>query len=134
MSYLVPKSYWSSPFLNVPSLLEDEDWGMLSNMPNGLSLSEDDKSVYVECALPGLDPKEVEVTFERGVLRVVGQHVEEKNERKYSRKQQSHFSYQVVLPESADMNTEPKAEMKQGILHLTFSKSPKMQPKRISIK
>jgi len=53
---LVPRSFWRFPA--TPSLWEDEeDWGTLTNWPSGLSLSEDNAHVYVQVAVPGVDPK-----------------------------------------------------------------------------
>lgn len=136
MSYLIPKSFWSFPSMNMPSLLdEDTDWGMMTNMPSGISLSEDEKQVYVDAAIPGIDPKNVDITFERGVLRIVAESKhEEKEGRKYVRKSQRHFSYQVVLPETIDTAAEPEAKYSNGELNLTFAKSAKSQPKKITIK
>lgn len=136
MSYLVPKSFWSMPSINFPSLLEeDQEWGMMTNSPSGLSLSEDDKNVYVTASVPGIDPKDVDITFERGVLRIVAQtQQEEKEARKIIRRAQSHYSYEVLLPESVDSSADPEARYEKGQLHLVFSKSPKMQPKKITIK
>lgn len=136
MSYLIPKSFWSMPNFNLPSLIEDDnDWGLMTNTPSGLSLSEDDKNVYVEAAVPGIDSKEIDITFERGVLRIVADvKKEEKEGRKVIKKSQSYFSYEVLLPESVDATSEPEAKVDKGVLYLTFAKSPKMQPKKISVK
>lgn len=135
MSYLVPKSFWSLPSLDLPSMLDDADWGYMSNSPSGLSLSEDDKHVYAEAAVPGVSPEDVDVTYEKGLVRITGasKH-EEKEGRKVWKRSQSEFSYQFSVPSDVDMTSEPKAEIKHGVLHLTFEKSAKMQPKKITVK
>jgi HSP20 family molecular chaperone IbpA len=71
MSYLVPKSFWSFPSL-MSSVLDEDDWGFMSNMPSGLSLSEDEKNVFVEAAVPGVDPQNVDITFEKGLVKITG--------------------------------------------------------------
>ncbi len=130
MSYLVPKSFWS-----FPSLVDEEDWGYMSNLPSGLSLSEDDKSVYAEAAMPGVDSKDVDVTFEKGIVKIVAStKKEEKQGRKFWKRSQSEFSYQFSVPADVDMTAEPEAQVKNGVLHLTFSKSPKALPKKIAVK
>lgn len=130
MSYLVPKSFWS-----FPSLMEDEDWGYMSNLPSGLSLSEDASKVYIEAAVPGIDPKDVDITFDKGVVKVsASSKKEEKEGRKFWKRSQSEFSYQFTVPADVDAASEPSAEIKDGVLHLTFEKSPKSQPKKISVK
>jgi HSP20 family protein len=108
---------------------------MMSNVPSGLSVSEDDRNVYIEAAVPGVDPKDIDVTFEKGMLRIVAEaKKEEKEDRKYFRRALRSFSYQVSIPTEVDLNTEPQAEVKEGIMVLTFTKSEKMQPKKISVK
>lgn len=131
MSYLIPRSFFS-----MPSLLDDDaDWGFFSNTPSGLSLAEDEKNVYVEAAVPGVQADDIDVTFEKGVLRVVGESKkEEKEGKKYFRRSQSSFSYQVSLSSDVDMGAEPKSELRNGVLHLTFPKTAKAQPRKISVK
>ncbi len=135
MSYLVPKSFWSNSFFNAPSLIDDDaDWGLMTNSPSGLSLSEDDKNVFVEVSVPGVDAENIDVTFERGVLHIVAENkTQEKEGRKVVRRSQSHFSYQVVLPESVDVSGEPEAHLEKGVMKLTFPKSAKSQPKKITV-
>ena len=66
---LAIKDLFRFPMISFPSLMEDvEDLLPTSNLLNGLSISEDDKNVYIEAAVPGVDPKEVEVTFSKGIL------------------------------------------------------------------
>ncbi|PWU23597.1 hypothetical protein C5B42_02430 [Candidatus Cerribacteria bacterium 'Amazon FNV 2010 28 9'] len=133
MSYLVPKSFWSMPSLS--SMFDDDDWGFASNSPSGLSVSEDDKQVYVEAAVPGVDPKDVDITFEKGVVRITAStKQEEKDGRKIWKRSLSEFSYQFTIPGNVDVDEEPSAEVKNGIVHLTFTKSAKAQPKKIAVK
>lgn len=130
MSYLVPRSFFS-----LPSLL-DEDWdvGMMSNTPSGLSISEDNKNVFVEAVVPGVDPKDIDITFEKGVVRIVGESKkEEKEGRKYFRRLQSSFSYQFSVPSDVDLSKDPETKVDHGVLHLTFEKSEKAQPRKIKV-
>jgi HSP20 family protein len=116
-------------------LVEDEDWGFASNIPSGLSLSEDEKKVYAEAALPGVDPKDVDITCAKGVVKITGaSSQEEKQGRKIWKRSQSEFSYQFSIPADVDTNKDPEAEIKNGILYLTFAKSPQATPRKISIK
>lgn len=130
MSYLIPKSFWS-----FPTLTEDEDWGYMSNLPSGLSISEDEKNVYAEAAIPGVDSKDVDITFEKGIVKIAASsRKEEKEGRKFWKRSQTEFSYQFSVPTDVDQNKEPEAEITSGVLHLVFPKSPKSQPKKISVK
>lgn len=133
MSYLIPRSFFNMP--NFPSLMEDEDWGMLTNTPSGLSVSEDDKHVYVEASIPGVKPDEIDITFEKGVLRIVAETKEEqKDGRKYFRRSQRSFSYQIALPSDVDGGKDPETKLEHGVLHLSFAKSAHAQPRKITIK
>lgn len=118
----------------MPSFLEDiEDLLPTTNLLNGLSVSEDDKSIYVEAAVPGVDPKEVDVTFDKGVLTIKAEKKEEEKGKTYQRKATRSFFYQVK-PEDADMKTEPTASYKNGIMTVTFKKAPKGKTKKIAVK
>ena len=56
---LVPNSLF-----RLSSLLDDEDmWPSVGSQATGLSITEDEKNVYVDAAVPGVDPENVDVTF-----------------------------------------------------------------------
>ena len=78
MQLEIARNFWPYRFFG-PSLLEDEEeWLLpLTDVISGLSMSEDDKNVFVEASLPGIDPKDVEVTFDKGVLWIRGSAKEE---------------------------------------------------------
>ena len=79
---LVPESFWRFPTLKFPSLFEEDEWFTPAAI-SGLSVYEDDKTVYVEASVPGVDPKDVEVTYDKGVLWVKGESKEEEKEKKF---------------------------------------------------
>ena len=124
------------PFFRLPQLWEDEDWPMTTNVSNGLSISEDEKYVYVEAAVPGIKPEEIEVTFDKGVLWIKGESKEEEEDKKkkFYRRLASSFSYRVAVPGDLDQNAEPEASCKHGVMTVKFMKSPKTQPKKIAVK
>lgn len=139
MADIVPTTFWRFPIK--PSLLDDmtdlDNW--FSAMPtyetaNGLSISEDDKNIYVEAAVPGVEPREIDITFHKGMLWIKGEAKEEEKKKKYYRKATASFSYRVAIPEDVDMTTEPEAVCKNGVMTVTFAKSVKTQPKKITIK
>jgi HSP20 family protein len=129
---LAPRSVWRVP--SVPNLWDDEeDWGLITNWPSGISISEDDKNVYIETAVPGVDSKDIEVTFDRGVVWIKGENKQEEKNKKFYRKAASSFSYRVAVPGDIDPNAEPMAAVKNGVMKVTFAKSPAIQPKKISV-
>lgn len=138
MAYdLVPNNWFSFPSIKIPSIWNDDDeWLTTSASPSGLSISEDENKVYIEASLPGIDPKNVDITFQDGYLWVRGEEKEEERDknRKYYRHAAKAFSYRVAVPGDIDNNAEPSATYKHGIMTVAFMKSPKTQPKKIQVK
>lgn len=130
---LIPRTYWRFPTL--PNLWgEEDDLLSFTSQPSGLSLSEDDKNVYVQAAVPGVDPKAIEVTVDNGIVWIKGEAKEEEKTKKYYRRAANSFSYRVAVPGDIDMTKEPQAAVKNGVMTVTFTKSPKSQPKKISVR
>ncbi len=139
MADLVPMNFRRFPI--IPSVWEDitdvDNW--LPALPNygalsGLSISEDTDHVYIEAAVPGVDPKTVDVTVHKGMLWIKGEVKEEEKKKKYYRKATSSFSYRIALPEGIDTTKEPEAVGNNGVMVVTFIKSPNTQPKQIAVK
>lgn len=125
------------PFFRMPLTPfweEDEDFSLSRGFPGGLSVSEDEKNVYVEVAMPGINPDDVEITFDKGVLWLKGEAKEEESEKKFYRKAARSFSYRVAVPGELDQNVEPEASSTHGVMKVTFAKTPQSQPKKISVK
>ncbi|OGD09191.1 hypothetical protein A2397_04380 [Candidatus Amesbacteria bacterium RIFOXYB1_FULL_44_23] len=122
----------------VPSIFDEDDsnWSITNQTPSGISISEDDKFVFVTTALPGVDEKDVDITFDKGILWVKGETKEEESDkkRKFFRKSTSSFSYRVGVPGELDLSVEPEATYKNGVMTIKFTKSPVAQPKKISVK
>jgi HSP20 family protein len=133
MADMVPQSFFRFPTFR--NIWDDEDDFLTPSTPSGLSISEDDKSVYVDASLPGVDPKNIDITFDKGVVWIKGESAEEEKEgKKYYRRASSSFSYRVAVPGDLDQNSEPQATYKNGVMKVTFTKSPQSQPKKIAIK
>ena len=98
----------------------------------------EEKDRYVIIAdLPGVDPKDIEITMEQGVLTIKGERSSEKEESHegYSRVERVRGSFyrRFSLPDSTDPeNIEAKG--KDGVLEITLPKSEKVQPKKITVK
>ena len=135
-SSLAPRGFLSFPSLSLPNFWdEDEEWLTSPSTQSGLSVYEDENKVYVETAVPGIDPKNVDVTFQDGYVWVRGETKEEEGKKKkYYRKASRSFSYRVAVPGEIDTNKEPEATYKHGVMTITFVKSPKAQPKKIKVK
>lgn len=132
---LIPRSFWSIPS-RVPSIFDDEsDWA--SFLPSsGLTVSEDQKNVYVEAAMPGISPDNIEVTMDKGVLWVRGSQSdsEEDKDKKFYRKASASFSYRIAVPGKVDETQEPDVVSKHGVLKVIFKKVAEVQPKKLTIR
>lgn len=132
---LTPRSFWTFPISRASSLWEDlMEETRMDTIPSGLSISEDDKNVYVDAALPGIDPKDIEITFGRGILHINGQVREEEKGKKFYKKATSSFSYHVSVPEGVDTKKEPDVTYKNGMMRSVFKKTEPSKPKRIEVK
>jgi HSP20 family protein len=128
---LVPSDFWSG---RLPSIWGDEFWSQLAGASSsGLSLSEDDTHVYVELAVPGLESKDITMSYHQGTLVVSGEHQQEETKKRHYRTMQSSFSYQVALPGQIKEEVDPKAALKNGLLTVTFEKLPLVKPRQIKI-
>lgn len=131
-SDLIPSNFFRMPMMKFP--WEDEDFDVVAQGGSGLSVSEDDKSVFVEAHMPGLEAKDIEVSYDKGVLWVRGQVKEEEKGKKYYRRATRAFSYRVAVPGELDSKKEPQANYKNGVMKVSFAKSPVTQPKKITVR
>ena len=109
----------------VPS---DESEIFFESNLSGLSVFEDVKHLYVEAALPGIEPSEVNISFQKGILSITAKKSEEvlDKEKKYFRKASSNFSYRILLPVKVDTSKEPETRFSNGVLTVTFNKNRKV--------
>jgi HSP20 family protein len=99
------------------------------------SIWEAENVFHVEVEAPGVTKEDVELTFEKGTLQIglerkapEGERTNWHNERGYGK-----VSRSVSLPDTVDPNTI-SAELTNGVLHVTISKLPEAQPKKIDVK
>lgn len=95
------------------------------------------QSVEVYAFAPGLDASKIEVTLDRGVLRLSGERLQpaDDNERQrvYARERASgHFDRSVSLPDDIDPD-HVKANYRDGVLQVSIARRETPQPKRICI-
>lgn len=117
----------------------ESEFESFSSYPSGLSISSDDKSIYIEAHVPGLTAKDVDVSIDNNhFLWIKGEKKEEEQskKKKFYRQSQTSFSYCVPLWEEIDESTEPEAVCKEGIMRITFNKKKEKQieSKKIRVK
>lgn len=112
-------------FESFPFRLPTLKLGRFASAP-ALEMTESDKSYKVTAELPGIDPDNVEVTVEDGVLRIAGEKKEqrEENERGYRLSERSYGAFErlVELPAAAD-GEKVDAKFKNGVLTVAIAKN-----------
>ena len=97
---------------------------------------EDEDGVSLRFELAGVDPKDVEVRFENGVLTLKGERKLEKEEKKenYLRVERSYgsFTRSFTLPSTVDPD-KVKAEFKNGLLRIAIPKREESKPRAIKV-
>jgi HSP20 family protein len=129
---LIPSRMWS----RFPIMWDDDDMNGIPQMHNSISISEDEGHVYVSVNVPGVNPDDISITFDKGILLVSAQAKEEESDkkRKFYRKAVNSFSYRIAVPGEIDNNAEPEATYKHGVMTIAFAKIPQSQPKKIAVK
>jgi HSP20 family protein len=102
-----------------------------------VDIEETEKELYVKADLPGVDPKDVEVTVAEGALVIKGEKKEEKEEKSknFHRVERfvGQFYREIVLPTGVDCE-KIVATNSKGVLTVTIPKKPNALPKKIAIK
>jgi len=114
----------------------DEDYISGSWMPS-VDVRETRDALEIAAEIPGLDPKDVEVSVENGVLTLKGSRRLEKatEGETYHRVERAYGSFErsFSLPTNVDRE-KIHAVFRHGVLHLTLPKREEAKPKSISIK
>ena len=132
---LIPSSHrggepFSSLQREINRLFEDTFGGAVASdgkpfvMPS-IDVKETDKAVEVEAELPGVDEKDVQVTFEDGVLTIKGEKKTQKDESKdgYRISERSYGSFLRTLDVPSGIDAEKiSANCAKGVLKITLPK------------
>jgi HSP20 family protein len=120
------------PFFRFP-YVTDEARSTAFNPP--VDVLEENEKIIVKMEVPGVDEKDLRVTFEDGVLTVSGERLFEKKEsRNYHRIERTYgsFSRTFTLPRSIDAG-QIKADYRNGVLEIEIPKKEESRPKQIEI-
>jgi HSP20 family protein len=99
-----------------------------------MSLWEDDSSIYIEMDVPGLTIEDLDVTIEKGKLRICGQRpaVERPNGTFHEERYFGQFERYVALSDWVDPNSID-ASLNKGVLCIKFAKRPEQQRHKVTI-
>lgn len=101
-----------------------------------LDVSETKDKVVVKAEVPGVDPKEIEVSLSNGVLTIKGERKQEREEKdeNYHLIERSYGSFSRSLRLPAEVQEgDVKANYKDGVLKITFPKTERAKEKEIKI-
>lgn len=115
--------------------MQDESAG--SAWSPAIDIREEPTRFVVSADLPGIDPKDIEVTMDQGVLTISGKRQSESTEEKngYLRTERSRgeFFRRLQLPATAD-GEHVTAKSDKGVLEITIPKREAAKAKRVEIK
>jgi HSP20 family protein len=102
-----------------------------------LDVAETPESFVVKAEVPGIDPKEIDISVTGNTLTLKGEKQEEKEEKgkNWRRVERSYGSFHrsVTLPVAIKAE-KIEAESKDGVLTITLPKSVEALPKKIAVK
>ncbi len=123
------------PFEEVERALDVPSRGLQVFAP-AIDVYQDADNVYVESALPGIDPDKVELSIENDVLTLKGstERKSEVDDKTYYRRevQRGSFYRSLVLPTHV-VGDKASAEFKDGVLKITVPKAEEVKPKTIKV-
>ena len=121
-----------------PQGFGDEESNIVTShwMPS-VDIKEDDEKFQIYADVPGVDPKDIDVSMENGILTIKGERETESKEEKegYKRVERSKGSFyrRFSLPDSADAD-KINAKSQNGVLEITIPKHEVVRPRKITVK
>ncbi|GAB3676816.1 Hsp20/alpha crystallin family protein [Salinisphaera aquimarina] len=101
-----------------------------------VDIRETEAAYLIEVEVAGVDPNSIDVTLDKGVLKLNGERVqasdEDAGEIRRSERSYGTFERRFSLPDTADVDTI-EARAAHGILYLTIAKKAQSQPRRITV-
>lgn len=101
-----------------------------------VNVSEDEKKITVRAELPGIDPKDIDLTIEDHHMTLRGEKKSEERDKGkndlWAESFHGSFSRTFHLPETIETK-KIKASLKNGILEITLPKRPEVKPKKIAV-
>ncbi|MCK4834348.1 MAG: Hsp20/alpha crystallin family protein [Gammaproteobacteria bacterium] len=129
------RDLYNSPEYN---RLNDDDASVATaNWTPSVDISEDDKAFTLLADIPGVDPKDIDISMEKGVLTIRGErlseNVEEGENFRRVERQSGQFYRRFTLPDSADAD-KIEASSEHGVLKVTIPKQEVAVSRRIEVK
>lgn len=101
-----------------------------------VDIREDANRFLIQADIPGVDPQDIEIHMDKGILSIRGERKSESREQteRYSRIERSHgtFYRRFALPDSANADGIT-ASGSHGVLEISIPKRPESTPRRIEV-
>lgn len=102
-----------------------------------VDIKEEDQRFVIFADVPGVNPADIEVSMDKGILTIKGERAVEKSEQnngRFTRVERVHGSFhrRFALPDSADADNI-SATGKYGVLEIVIPKKAEKAPRRITI-
>ena len=118
-------------------LNNDEASVATANWAPSVDISENDKAFTLLADIPGVEPKDIEISMEKGVLTIKGERssedIEEGENYRRVERQSGQFYRRFNLPDSADAD-KIEAKSEHGVLKITIPKQEVAVSRRIEVK
>lgn len=115
---------------------DDQSNVVTSQWQPRVDIREEPKRFLISADIPGVDPKDIEIHMEKGVLTIKGErNAETKTEDgKFTRVERVHGSFyrRFALPDTADAE-QISATGRHGVLEIVIPKKAEAAPRRITI-
>jgi HSP20 family protein len=115
---------------------EDSSQLATSDWVPAVDIREEADRYVIHADVPGVDPKDIEVHMEDGVLSIKGERQSESKEERehYKRVERVRGSFfrRFSMPDTANAEAI-SAKSKDGVLEIVIPKQEKLQPKRIQV-
>ncbi len=102
-----------------------------------IDISETDNEIIVKAEIPGVDPKNIDISIVGNTLTIKGDKKEEKEEKgkSYHRVERSYGSFSRKIEFPSHVKTEEvEAKNHHGVLEITLPKMEKAKTKKITVK
>jgi HSP20 family protein len=115
-----------------------ESSGVTADWIPSVDINELDDKFQLFVDVPGVDPKDVDITLEGGVLTITGERfpqAEKSGEsviRRRAERGSGRFYRRFLLPDTVDADSV-KASGRNGVLEILIPKQAKAQPRRIEV-
>ncbi len=123
------EDFWREPMFGLPALFKDVGYP-------AVDVGESEGVVTIKAELPGIDPKDVEITIENDTLILRGEKKFEDEEKKddYHRIERAYGSFSRIIPLPGKVRQEEaKAKFDKGVLTITLPRDASDAAKKITI-